>query len=443
MLINTLYLVHIDFGQDILIAMLEYSTASYWLVKLAVAFLLLHNISTYQCVAFVMQQGTNRHDSRLFVSVVPYVAPLPPADLTPAVDKFLRMPDHSIHGLDKNSHWLSATGPAPPGADPFQLVNDELKSLSDYVKELVVSENPVLTMAASHFFQSRQGKRFRPTIVALFGRAFAPSVNSYLKSDLHSRTLQLGQITEMIHVASLIHDDVLDDADMRRGGAAVHTMYTNKVAVLAGDYLLARASVLLARLQHCQVVEVMASALDALVQGEIMQARSKKEELTDMNYYLRKSYFKTASLICSSCKCTALLAGYDEADEMTRAAEEFGYHLGMAFQIVDDILDFSGASASLGKPAQADMSLGLATAPVLYASETVKELKPLIERRFKETGDVQKAVALAAKTDGVQRSFLLAEFHANRAVTAIMKLPPSDARDALVKLLHIALSRDK
>ena len=93
------------------------------------------------------------------------------------------------------------------------------------------------------------------------------------------RYLQLGQITEMIHVASLIHDDVLDEADTRRGGQAVHTMYTNKVAVLAGDFLLARASVLLARLQHFQVVEVMASALDALVQGEIMQARGKKEDL--------------------------------------------------------------------------------------------------------------------------------------------------------------------
>merc|ERR1711991_231284 len=122
-----------------------------------------------------------------------------------------------------------------------------------------------------------------------------------------------GQITEMIHVASLIHDDVLDEAEMRRGGQAVHTMYTNKVAVLAGDYLLARASVLLARLQHLQVVEVMASALDFLVQGEIMQARSSKEDLLDMNFYLRKSYMKTASLICNSCKSSPVLFVYTTA----------------------------------------------------------------------------------------------------------------------------------
>lgn len=280
--------------------------------------------------------------------------------------------------------------------------------------------------------------------MALLGRAFASdSQSGYVNSVLHKRHLQLGQITEMIHVASLIHDDVLDDADVRRGGAAVHALYSSKVAVLAGDYLLARASVLLARLQHFQVVEVMASALDALVQGEIMQARSKKEDLSDMNHYLRKSYFKTASLICSSCKSAALLSGYEESHPMTKAAEEYGYHLGMAFQIVDDILDFSGASASLGKPAQADMSLGLATAPVLFASESVLELVPLIERRFKVKGDVQKAVALAAQTDCVEKSYALAEFHANRAVDAAMRLPPSDARSALLKVIHVAISRDK
>eukprot|EP01031_Cornospumella_fuschlensis_P034962 gene34962-42339_t len=363
-----------------------------------------------------------------------------PADLTPAVDKFVRLPTDS-HTPPR--YIITARGPAPLGPEPFSLVADELSPLSDYVKELVVSENAVLTMAASHFFEQRQGKRFRPTIVALMARALSPSLSSYLGSEINRKQLQLGQITEMIHVASLIHDDVLDEADTRRGGKAVHTMYTNKVAVLAGDYLLARASVLLARLQNFQVVEVMASALDALVQGEIMQARSKKEDALDMQYYLRKSFFKTASLICSSCKSAALLAGYDEKSVETVSAEEFGYHLGMAYQIVDDILDFTGASASLGKPAQADMELGLATAPILFASQHVKELRPLIERKFKEKGDVQKAVQLSQSTDCVEKSYALADFHAHRAAEALTRLPPSESRDALMKILHLAISRDK
>lgn len=360
------------------------------------------------------------------------------ADLTPAVDKFARLP----HKEPLQAYSLTAKGPAPPGPDPFALVAQDIQPLSDYVKELVESENPVLTMAATHFFDKRQGKRFRPTIVALMAKAMSPpgSVETQQISPLQ---LQLGQVTEMIHVASLIHDDVLDEAETRRGGKAVHTMYTNKVAVLAGDYLLARASVLLARLQNLQVVEVMASALDFLVQGEILQARSKKEDALDMNYYLRKSYMKTASLICNSCRSSALLLGYLEGDDITLAAEEFGYHLGMAYQIVDDILDFTGASAQLGKPAQADMELGISTAPILFASQMEKDLRPLIMRRFKEQGDVQKAVEIAGRTDCVEKSYGLAEFHAQKAVDALNRLPESEYRHALMKLLHICISRDK
>lgn len=368
---------------------------------------------------------------------------------TPAIDKYVRLPSSLMPvvsqgtGHDREEYVMSARGPAPKGPEPFGLVAQELQPLADFVKDMVVSENPVLTMAASHFFEKRQGKRFRPTIVALMARALCPSLHEYQGSEQNRLQLQLGQITEMIHVASLIHDDVLDEADMRRGGAAVHSMYTNKVAVLAGDYLLARASVLLARLRNFDVVEVMATALDSLVQGEIMQARSNKGDLLDMNYYLRKSYFKTASLICASCKSVALLSGYQPEDEMTNAAEEFGHHLGMAYQIVDDILDFTGASATLGKPAQADMELGLATAPILYAMEEEPSLKPLIQRRFKEAGDVRKAVALATKTSCVQKSFELADFHAQRAAEACKRLPPTEARDALMRLLHVAIARDK
>jgi geranylgeranyl pyrophosphate synthase len=113
----------------------------------------------------------------------------------------------------------------------------------------------------------------------------------------------------------------------------------------------------------------------------------------------------------------------------------------MAFQIVDDILDFTGASAVLGKPAQADMQLGLATAPILYASETNKELIPLIQRRFKEKGDVQYAVKISVQTNCIEKSYQLADFHAQSATNALLRLPSSEARSALARLLHIAISR--
>jgi geranyl diphosphate synthase len=400
--------------------------------------------SVFQAAGFV-SKGVWTNPTRLLASSVLTSTPTSsespkPADLTPAVDKYVVL---GVPSDESQEIAVTAKGPEPKGPDPFKLVKGDVQPISDYIKTLVQSENPVLTMAAQHFFQKRQGKQFRPTIVALMARALSENEDEHMGTKTQKLQIQLGQITEMIHVASLIHDDVLDDAEMRRGGAAVHTMYTNKVAVLAGDYLLARASVLLARLQNFKTVEVMASALDALVQGEIMQARSSKEDLVDMKYYLRKSYFKTASLICSSCKSTALLAGYDEGDLQTISAEKYGYHLGMAYQIVDDILDFTGASAALGKPAQADMELGLATAPILFASESVPELIPLIKRRFKEKGDVQRAVELATNTNGVERAYKLADFHAQQAVDALMNIPSSQARNALLRVLYMALSRDK
>jgi len=288
--------------------------------------------------------------------------------------------------------------------------------------------------------EQRHGKRFRPTIVMLVAKAVAGSMAN-TGTDMYKRQAKLGQITEMIHVASLIHDDVLDDAETRRGGDAVHKMYSNKVAVLSGDYLLARASVLLASLDNVDVVQVMASALDALVAGEIMQIKSQPSDQLEMTYYLRKSYYKTASLICDACKSCAVLGGHALDSDIAVAAEKFGYHLGLAYQIIDDILDFTGTADVLGKPAMADISLGLATAPVLYASTECSELKPIIMRRFKEPGDPEKALQLVMSTNGVAKAEQLAVFHAQSAVDALMSMPHSPARDALVRLTELVITR--
>jgi len=234
---------------------------------------------------------------------------------------------------------------------------------------------------------------------------------------------------------------VLDEADTRRGGEAVHKMYSNKVAVLAGDYLLARASVLLAKLEEINVVQIMASALDSLVQGEIMQIKSAPGDVLEMKYYLKKSYYKTSSLICYACKSCAILGGHDVDSAITKAAEKFGFHFGLAYQIVDDILDFTGTSESLGKPAMADVSLGLATAPILYASMECRELQPIIKRRFKGAGDAEEAYRLVMSTNGVARAENLAIFHATEAMDALKLLPPSEATTALVRLTEIVLTR--
>jgi geranylgeranyl pyrophosphate synthase len=370
--------------------------------------------------------------------------------------------------------------------DPFKLVEQELQPFSDSIKELVSSDQPILSMAAKHFFEKRHGKRFRPTIVQLVAKAVAASrpevvfhhkasvavVNGVVPvaetttpslavegeeiqngveqatssttgkaggvsgwqwsgastieveggvinalnhkgSEVWRRQAQLGQIVEMIHVASLIHDDVLDEADTRRGGESVHKLYSNKVAVLAGDYLLARASVLLARLENTAVVQIMATALESLVAGEIMQLKSPPASLLEMESYLRKSYYKTASLICYACRSTALLGGHAYGSNVATACEEFGFHLGLAYQIQDDILDFTAAATVLGKPALADMDLGLSTAPILYAAQEMPFLRPLVMRRFKNKGDKQIALEALYKSEtAMDKAKNLALFHA-------------------------------
>lgn len=368
--------------------------------------------------------------------------------------------------------------------DPFKMVEKELQPFSDSIKELVSTDQPILSMAAKHFFEKRHGKRFRPTIVQLMAKAVAAAepelfvekqatelngekldvdegwqwsgastveveggvvtTDNHQGSEVWRRQAQLGQIVEMIHVASLIHDDVLDEADTRRGGEAVHKLYSNKVAVLAGDYLLARASVLLARLENTAVVQIMATALESLVAGEIMQLKSPPETLLHMETYLRKSYYKTASLICYACRSTALLGGHAYGSNVATACEEFGFHLGLAYQIQDDILDFTAAATVLGKPALADMDLGLSTAPILYAAQEFPHLRPLIMRRFKKKGDKQTALEALYKSDvAMDKAKTLAKFHAQRAIDALLRLPQSESRDALVRLTHTVITRSK
>lgn len=240
-------------------------------------------------------------------------------------------------------------GDTPPSSlpDPFSLVGDQLRPLDDSLRELVGSEHPVLTRVAQHFFELA-GKRFRPTLVLLAAMAANGG------EPASARQRRLAEIAEMIHAASLLHDDVIDLADTRRGTKAAHRIYGNKVAVLAGDFLLARASVLLSRLNDVRVVELQATAIEEMVQGELMQLKAAPHELLEFEHYLSKTYRKTAALMALACESSALLV-VEEDPAIVLALQQYGRHLGLAYQIVDDLLDFTGSSDTLGKPALSDM----------------------------------------------------------------------------------------
>ncbi|ORX37668.1 isoprenoid synthase domain-containing protein [Kockovaella imperatae] len=261
---------------------------------------------------------------------------------------------------------------------------------------------------------------------------------------------RLASITEMIHVASLLHDDVIDSSPLRRGTPSAPNAFGNKLSILSGDFLLGRASVALARLGSREVVELLATVIANLVEGEVMQLKATtepEEAPTKKGFeeYMRKTYLKTASLMAKSARAAVILGGCGGRDGewVKDVAYGYGRNLGIAFQLVDDALDFNPAAA-MGKPGLgADLSLGLATAPALFAWETQPDLGPLIRRRFSEPGDVEHARQLVSQSDGIERTIDLARMFAREAKTLVGMLPETKAREALIGLADKAVERLK
>lgn len=335
------------------------------------------------------------------------------------------------------------------GVDPFSLVSDELAMLGEKMRKMVVTEVPKLATAAEYFFKvGAQGKRFRPAILLLMASSLTESSHQTLEHqghELRQRQQRLAEITEMIHVASLLHDDVLDHADTRRGVGSLNYMMGNKLAVLAGDFLLARASVALASLRNTEVVELLSNVLEHLVTGEIMQMVAEPGQHCSMDYYLKKNFYKTASLLANSCKAIAILG--HQPPEVAHSAFLYGQHLGQAFQLVDDALDFTGSLISLGKPSLSDLRQGLATAPVLFAAEQHQGMIDLIHRKFSRSGDVEQALAWVRLSRGIEQTHALAAEHAALAENAILSLPSTSSdtaklcRQGLIDLTSRVLTR--
>lgn len=234
--------------------------------------------------------------------------------------------------------------------------------------------------------------------------------------------------------------------------ASVNQAFGNKLAILGGDFLLSRASVSLARLRNLEVVELLSTVIEHLVKGEIMQMKPSNTGKSALEYYLRKNFYKTASLMGYSCLAAAVLGGHDEACK--RASYLYGTYIGQAFQLIDDALDFEGASlpyvsvltltgstSSLGKAPLADLKSGLATAPTLFAAEEYPTLLSLIERKFELPGDVEEALLLVQQSQGLQKCRDLAQVHAENAIEAIQTLAPSKARDSLIALACKVVTR--
>ncbi|CEP03841.1 unnamed protein product (mitochondrion) [Plasmodiophora brassicae] len=341
-------------------------------------------------------------------------------------------------GLANLSSVLATARAAAPG-DPLSRVSDRVSFVIDDVVSSFSGRLPLLASVSKLLFESG-GKRLRPSLCLLMAGALSPARRD--PSAAIGPVDKVAQISEMIHVASLLHDDVLDGATTRRNTPTANVQFGDKASILGGDFLLSRSSIILASLGSCEAVSLMATIISDLVSGEIMQMRPMNVgSLSDrLEYYLSKSYRKTASLMANSCRTVAVID--DLSSDLQNAAMDFGKYLGLCFQLTDDLLDITGTDKSLGKPSGLDLSTGVATAPVLFAAEQYPELNDMMGRKFSEVGDVDNALEFIRLSDGIERTRELIRSLAAMACQALDPFPTSVFRDSLVVLVDNIIKRD-
>lgn len=297
---------------------------------------------------------------------------------------------------------------------------------------------------------SSGGKRLRPALVLL--------VHSMLKTEgsadadtAYEKVIVLATSIEIIHTASLVHDDILDDADQRRQQQTMHRIFGPDVAVLSGDFLFAHASGLIESLEDDDVTRLVSLVIEEFGYGELSQSAKRFDASVSLFNYLKKSFYKTASLLAAACRASAVLTGL--RGEVCDVLYTYGFYLGLAFQIADDVLDFTGGE-ELGKPIGQDLAEGNLTAPVilcLQGSEELglapsvdsSELARLIQRRFSGHGDLERSLQIINESGGVDRAYALAEKMANKALESLTLVAPteSEARRALAGLCQWAVRR--
>ena len=309
------------------------------------------------------------------------------------------------------------------------LVEPELRELERRLKDVGRGGHPTFQAAVEHLFSS-PGKLLRPTLVFLAARF----------GEGHDREviLNLAESLELVHTASLVHDDIVDRADVRRNVPTVNATWSDDVAIIVGDYLFAKAYALAAVLPKPEVIAIVAQTVFALCDGELDEVTAAPTLPTEAEYFERIE-LKTASLYAACCQGGAILADADP--EHVAALGAFGTSLGLAFQITDDVLDLVGDEEDFGKTVGRDLAEGMATLPMIYAAQRRPELAARVADRHKEPNEVLDLLRLIRATDGVDRARARALALHDDAARALARLPARPEREALRELADFVVSR--
>lgn len=325
------------------------------------------------------------------------------------------------------------TSPAPPcSASPLDLVADDLKHVDSTISARLDSGVPLVAQV-SRYIISAGGKRLRPSLLLLLcGALGVQSTDRYT----------LASVVEFIHTATLLHDDVVDDSTLRRGHATANETFGNPASVLVGDFLYSRAFQMMVEVGDLRVMAILSDATNVIAEGEVLQLMNMHDASLSEAAYLHVIRSKTAKLFEASARLAAVLARSSEAIES--ACAQYGQALGTAFQIVDDVLDYAGTTAEMGKNLGDDLREGKATLPLIAAMQRASAEDALLIREAIEQGSTERLPEIARV---VQASGALevarqsAEAEARRAIDAAHLLPSNAHQNALIQLASQLLSR--
>lgn len=313
-------------------------------------------------------------------------------------------------------------------------VEPELKAFQKYFRESMRSDIGLLDKVIQYILRQK-GKRIRPTLVLLSAKVCG---------GINEKTYRAAALVELLHTATLVHDDVVDDAEMRRGAFSINALWKNKVAVLLGDFLLSKGLLLSLENNDYQLLHILSDAVRRMSEGELLQIEKSRHLDIDEKTYFRIISDKTASLIAACTACGAYSASAEQKviDDM----RQLGEHLGLAFQIRDDLFDFG--DVDVGKPLGIDLQEKKLTLPLIYALREAdkpdrKRIMKIIRKDKKSRADVRTVSQFVDQRGGLAYARALMQEHASAAHAILATCPPSEARSALEDLIAFTVMRKK
>lgn len=314
------------------------------------------------------------------------------------------------------------------------LSESDMQSVNKLIQEQVNSDVALINQLGFYIVNSG-GKRLRPLLTVLSARALN------IESNEHHT---LAAIIEFIHTATLLHDDVVDESTMRRGKETANAVFGNQASVLVGDFLYSRAFQMMVELKRMRVMDILSDATNRIAQGEVLQLMNCNDPNTTEESYLEVIYSKTARLFEAATQLAAVLT--DQSEAVETAMQSYGKHLGTAFQLIDDVLDYTAQADDMGKNAGDDLAEGKPTLPLLHAMWNTDETHAqLIKESIENANGMQHfdtILAVMNTTKSIEYTRSLAIEESNKAKAALIAIPNNEFKDALLALADIAINRN-